>query len=104
MKYYLSVLKDYAKFSGRASRSEFWYFTLFNFLFSLLFGVIGEFMGQSSLSTGYSLATFIPSIAVLVRRMHDVDKSGWYSLIPIYNIILAVTAGDDSENNYGGKP
>lgn len=52
----------------------------------------------------YSIAVFIPGIAVLVRRMHDVGKSGWFALIPIYNIILAMTEGDSGDNAYGPDP
>tara|TARA_B110000459_G_scaffold179685_1_gene205868 strand:- start:986 stop:1153 length:168 start_codon:yes stop_codon:yes gene_type:complete len=46
----------------------------------------------------------IPGIAVAVRRMHDVGKSGWFILIPIYNIILAFTDGDSGDNKYGPNP
>ena len=52
----------------------------------------------------YSLAVLVPSIAVGVRRMHDVGKSGWFLLIPIYNLILAVTEGEKGENEYGQEP
>ena len=52
----------------------------------------------------YSLAVLLPSIAVGVRRMHDVGKSGWYILIPIYNFILAVTDGEQGANEYGPDP
>jgi uncharacterized membrane protein YhaH (DUF805 family) len=50
------------------------------------------------------LAIFIPSIAVGVRRMHDVGKSGWFLLIPIYNLILACTDGVQGDNEYGADP
>lgn len=56
------------------------------------------------LSNLYSLAVLVPSLAVAVRRMHDVGKSGWYILIPIYNLILAVTEGDNGPNEYGEDP
>lgn len=56
------------------------------------------------LSSIYSLGVLIPSIAVAVRRMHDVGKSGWYILIPIYNIILAVTDSQPGPNQYGPNP
>lgn len=52
----------------------------------------------------YSLAALIPALAVGVRRMHDVGKSGWYLLIPIYNLILAFTEGDAGDNEYGPNP
>ena len=56
------------------------------------------------LYTIYSLALLIPSIAVAVRRMHDVGKSGWFILIPIYGLILACTQGVKGENEYGTEP
>jgi uncharacterized membrane protein YhaH (DUF805 family) len=55
-------------------------------------------------STIYSLAVLIPGIAVAIRRMHDVGKSGWFLLIPIYNIILAITDGEKKSNEYGSNP
>ena len=82
MNYYLKVLQNYATFSGRARRSEYWYFVLFNVIISIALGFIGGMMGISILSNIYSLAILVPSIAVGVRRMHDVGKSGWYLLFP----------------------
>jgi uncharacterized membrane protein YhaH (DUF805 family) len=52
----------------------------------------------------YSLGTIVPALAVSVRRMHDVGKSGWYILIPIYNLVLACTNGDTGTNEYGPDP
>lgn len=104
MKYYLQVLKKYAVFDGRASRREYWYFALFNLMISVVLAIIDEEVGAGYLGTMYSLAVLVPSIAVAVRRMHDVGKSGWYCLIPIYNLILACTAGDTGENDYGPDP
>jgi uncharacterized membrane protein YhaH (DUF805 family) len=52
----------------------------------------------------YSIAVLIPGIAVAIRRMHDVGKSGWFILIPIYNLILAVTEGQRGPNEYGEDP
>ena len=74
-----SVFSKYANFSGRARRSEYWYYLLFYFLVSLLLGVITYY--ASSLALIYSLwilVMFIPSISVTVRRLHDIGKSGWY--------------------------
>ena len=104
MKWYLKVLKQYADFNGRARRKEYWMFALFNFLISFVIGFIGGIMEFTLLGTIYSLAVFIPSIAVAVRRMHDVGKSGWFILIPIYNLILACTNGESGENKYGSDP
>ena len=100
MNYYLKVLQNYAVFTGRASRAEYWYFALINVIISVALQMIaGE-----SIQGLYSLAVLLPSIAVAIRRMHDVGKSGWFVLIPIYNFILAVTEGDHGPNEYGEDP
>lgn len=105
--YYLKVVRDnYANFEGRARRSEYWYFVLFNFLISLVLGFVDGALGlmDFGISTVYSIAVIVPSIAVAIRRMHDVGKSGWFCLIPIYNIILAATDGEPNTNQYGPNP
>lgn len=80
-------LTRYTDFSGRSSRAQYWYFILATFLASLAGTLIaGDMVGNL-----ISLATLIPTIAVAVRRMHDVGKSGWFVLVPIYNFILTVT-------------
>jgi uncharacterized membrane protein YhaH (DUF805 family) len=104
MNYYLKVLQNYANFSGRARRKEYWMFVLFNFIASFILGFIGGLLDFPLLANLYSLAILLPSIAVAVRRMHDVGKSGWYVLIPIYNFILCVTEGNNGENEYGPDP
>lgn len=105
--YYTEVLRKYAVFEGRASRAEYWWFVLFNFLISLALSFVDAMMGFEEfmpLNTIYSFGVLIPSIAVAVRRMHDVGKSGWFILIPIYNLILTLTKGDDGPNEYGQDP
>ena len=104
MNYYLKVLQNYATFTGRARRSEYWYFALFNLIISFGFGFICGLIQVPELAIIYTLAIFIPSIAVGVRRMHDVGKSGWFILIPIYNLILACTDGVQGDNEYGADP
>lgn len=110
MNYYLSVLKKYAVFEGRASRAEYWYFVLFNYLAMFALASIDGFLGfsksseQSLLVQIYTFAVLIPSIGLIIRRMHDVNKSGWYALIPIYNLVLALTTGTVGKNKYGKKP
>jgi uncharacterized membrane protein YhaH (DUF805 family) len=104
MKWYLAVLKKYADFNGRARRSEYWYFALFNFLISMTLMVIGYSLRIPVLNSIYSLGVLLPSLAVAIRRMHDVNKSGWYILIPIYNLILAFTEGTKGPNDYGPDP
>jgi len=111
MKWYLQVLKKYSVFDGRARRKEYWMFVLLNMIFSYILGFIDGFTGMMDMESGYGLlsgiytvAVFLPYIAVTVRRMHDVGKSGWFCLIPIYNLILALTPGDEGENEYGSDP
>ncbi|HHH50029.1 MAG TPA: DUF805 domain-containing protein, partial [Saprospiraceae bacterium] len=90
---------------------EYWYFFLFNVLISIGVGMLDLTLGtyDASTDTGllgsvYSLGILIPAIAVGVRRMHDVGKSGWFLLFPIYNLILAFTEGEYGENEYGPDP
>ncbi|MCR9100340.1 MAG: DUF805 domain-containing protein [bacterium] len=104
MQYYLKVLQNYAVFEGRARRKEYWMFVLFNMLVSFAVGFVDGLTGIGYLGLIYSLGVLIPSIAVGVRRMHDVGKSGWFLLIPIYNLILAVTEGEVGANQYGPDP
>jgi len=104
MKWYLIALKKYAEFRGRATRSEYWYFVLFNIIFSFLINYIALTLQNSLLSTAYTLAVLIPGIAVSIRRMHDVNKSGWFILIPFYNLILACTEGNYGFNKYDPDP
>ena len=107
-----SVLTQYAGFSGRARRSEYWYFTLFN---AVLGGILNGLATQVSffavIATLVSLALLIPGLAVSVRRLHDIGKSGWYLLfvlIPLVGaIILLVWDCKDSQpgdNAYGPNP
>ncbi|MDP3953979.1 MAG: DUF805 domain-containing protein [bacterium] len=103
MHYYIEVLKKYAVFSGRAGRAEYWYFVLFNIIIGFVLGFIegSNFKGDGPLSNIYHLAVLLPSLGVAIRRMHDVSKSGWFILIPIYNLILALRRGDTGDNKYG---
>lgn len=77
---------------------------MFNIIISIILGFVGGLTGATILSNLYSLAVLIPGIAVGIRRMHDVGKSGWFMLIPIYNIILACTEGVQGNNEYGADP
>jgi uncharacterized membrane protein YhaH (DUF805 family) len=107
MNHFITVLKKYAVFSGRASRAEYWYFILFNTIIAFVLGLITGSTGTSEaafIPMIYNLALLVPSIAVGVRRMHDVNKSGWFLLIPFYNLYLAVTEGTHGPNDYGADP
>jgi uncharacterized membrane protein YhaH (DUF805 family) len=107
MNWYLKVLQNYVTFSGRARRKEYWMFTLVNVIISIVLAIIDGLIFDNPvgiLRGLYSLAVLLPSLAVAVRRMHDVGKSGWFILIPIYNLILACTEGEHGENAYGPDP
>ena len=120
MKWYLKVVRDnYANFSGRARRQEYWMFVLFNMIFAFLTAFVGGLLGVMfnapelgmALYGIYLLAIIIPSIAVLVRRLHDIGKIGaWFfiSFVPfiggIWLLILMCTEGERIENQYGVDP
>lgn len=104
MNYYFKVLRSYAVFGGRARRSEYWYFFLCNIIASLVLSIIGVMMKTTILYSLYSLAVALPAVAVGVRRMHDVGKSGWFSFIPVYGLILACAEGTYGDNQYGTDP
>ncbi len=104
--YFVKVLQNYVNFDGRARRSEYWYFVLISTIISIILNFVDAAIGSGIgiLGAIFSLGTLLPSIAVGVRRMHDVGKSGWFLLIPIYNLILACTNGDTGANAYGDDP
>ena len=118
MNWYLKVLKQYADFSGRARRKEYWMFVLFNMIFAIVamildnvLGIAMEGIGYGPLYGLYVLAMLIPGLAVVVRRLHDVGKSGWMiliALIPligsIWLLVLMVTDSNTGENQYGQNP
>ncbi len=104
MRYYRRVLSKYATFAGRAGRKEFWYFLLANLIiYKLILIIEGSFLG-SEISWYYALALFIPTVAVAVRRVHDVGKRGWFILIPIYSWILFMLSGNSFDNKFGPAP
>jgi len=110
--------KNYANFSDRASRSEYWLFCLLIFIATIVLSIIDGLTGTYNIKSGhgllntiFSLAAFIPSIAVSVRRLHDVNKSGWWlliSLIPIIGaiwlLVLYCTKGTEGDNEFGSDP
>lgn len=106
------VVKNYANFSGRARRSEYWYFALANFVFGAVSGMLSvvypEFMYLVYI-VGFAL--LVPGLAVCVRRLHDIGKSGWWYLIGfvpyIGALVLLVFFVKDSqpgENKWGPNP
>jgi uncharacterized membrane protein YhaH (DUF805 family) len=104
MKWFLEALKKYAVFEGRARRKEYWYFALFYSLLAVVVNLISLEIRMPLLYTFFAVAFLVPSVAVGVRRMHDVNKSGWFILIPIYNLILCCTPGTEGPNKYGPDP
>jgi uncharacterized membrane protein YhaH (DUF805 family) len=110
MHWYTDVLKKYAQFTGRARRQEFWMFTLFSVGIAIVLGIIGGLIGFSLLSTLYSLAVLVPSVAVGVRRLHDTGRSGWFmllALIPVIGLVLIyflAIEGEKSDNAFGPDP
>jgi uncharacterized membrane protein YhaH (DUF805 family) len=101
MKYYFEAFRKYAVFSGRASRSEFWFFYLFSSLAAFVLGFVCEFVGTifgvnpnaaASPADLYVLAALLPTWAVLVRRLHDIGATGWWAVVPFaaYLVWLAV--------------
>ncbi len=91
MQYYLAVLKKYAEFTGRSTRSEYWFFVLFNLIIAIVLSVLGALVHPlMALYYLYSLGVLIPSIAVGVRRLHDIGKSGWWLLIALVPLLGAL--------------
>ncbi len=110
-----TVLKDkYATFSGRAARSEYWWFALFSVIASSILTVIDTAIFGSDfgvLGPIFSLAVLVPSIAVGVRRLHDLGRSGWWLLIiliPLIGFLILlyffVQKGTDGPNEHGPDP
>ena len=109
-----AVFGKYATFNGRADRSEFWWFYLFVFIVGVVLGSCFTLTGIKFfnwLSYIFSLAVLIPEIAVAVRRMHDINKSGLWVLINfvpligwIWFIVLAAKPSDPNPNQYGPVP
>jgi len=118
MGWYLEALKKYAVFGGRSRRKEYWYFVLFSLIVSLVLSAIDALLGTFSSSTNvgllggiYGLAIIIPSIAVSVRRLHDIDRTGWWvliSLVPVIGtivlLVFAALEGTPGENRFGPNP
>lgn len=124
-----AVFENYANFSGRARRSEYWFFTLFNFLVNVAVNLLVRLFGGSTALLGtsetlpfvamaifglfflFALVMLIPSLAVSVRRLHDTGRSGWnllWSLLPIIGTIVLIvffaTEGQPGRNKYGPNP
>ena len=123
MEWYLKVMRDnYANFSGRARRKEYWMFVLVQTIVMIGLMILDSFLGLDfelqGISLGYGylyliglIVHFIPSLAVIVRRLHDVGKSGWFYfifLIPLIGVlwllVLYCTEGQKQDNKWGPDP
>ena len=118
MNYYLKVLQQYGDFNGRARRTVYWIYNIINsiiggllFFLDYLLGTTIDSLGLGVLYLVYALFVFIPGVAVAVRRLHDVGKSGWMlliALIPligaIWLLVLYLTDSNPGENKYGPNP
>jgi uncharacterized membrane protein YhaH (DUF805 family) len=118
MNWYIEVLKKYTVFIGRARRKEYWFFVLFNMIFAIVAMILDNVLGVAITGVGYGpiyiiymLAVLVPGLAVAIRRLHDVSKSGWYLFIGFIPIIggiwLLILLCKDSvpgENQYGPNP
>lgn len=102
MNWYLKVLRQYVDFNGRARRKEYWMFTLFNILISLGFLMLDMLLfdhdpsdpeDTAILRSIYSLAVLLPGLAVSVRRLHDINRSGWWMMILFVPVIAAAIVG-----------
>lgn len=107
MEYFLNGLKQYAEFSGRTARLDYWMYGLINLLIMLVL----ELIFGSMVSGVYSLAVLLPTLAICVRRLHDIDHSAWWILvilIPFIGFIVlfvfVMMKGTPSENRFGPNP
>jgi uncharacterized membrane protein YhaH (DUF805 family) len=119
MNWYLAVLKNYGEISGRARRKEYWSFYLINFVFAFIAAFLDGILrtgfnggrGTGIIYLLFTLVVFIPSLAVFIRRLHDVGKSGWWMFItlvpiigPFWLLAILLTDSDPGENHYGSNP
>ncbi|MFI1223989.1 MULTISPECIES: DUF805 domain-containing protein [unclassified Streptomyces] len=111
MNWYLDVLKNYAGFSGRARRKEYWMFVLFNFIIGVVLSVVGTAIDTQIPYYLYLAAVIVPSLAVVVRRLHDTGRSGWWffiALVPLVGTIILIvflaSEGKPETNEHGVNP
>ena len=102
---------NYVNFSGRACRSEYWYWILFIIIADIVAAIIDQTLGIQLVTGLFGLVTIIPNIAIAIRRLHDLDRTGWWILlgfIPLIGWIILliwyVTKGTDGPNRFGPDP
>jgi uncharacterized membrane protein YhaH (DUF805 family) len=103
-----SGFQNYVNFNGRSSRSAFWYWVLFAIIVGIVTGVIDYALGISLINPLAQLALLLPGIAISARRLHDIDRSGWWLLlafIPLIGAIILIVwyclAGTPGPNRFG---
>jgi uncharacterized membrane protein YhaH (DUF805 family) len=106
-----SCFSKYATFTGRAPRSEYWFFVVFQILVNVVTVAVDRAMDTTAIGALVDLVLILPALAVGVRRLHDIDKSGWWllvGLIPLvgwlFIIIWACTKGSLGPNRFGPDP
>jgi uncharacterized membrane protein YhaH (DUF805 family) len=118
MNYYMTAMRKYADFSGRARRKEYWFFYLVNVIITFVLMMIDVVLSQSIngypvvlFAPIYALVIIIPTLAVTVRRLHDIGKSGWWyfiQMVPfigsLWLLVLMFTDSNTDENQYGSNP
>jgi uncharacterized membrane protein YhaH (DUF805 family) len=118
MNWFLYSLRNYAKFEGRATRPEYWYFMLMTMLTFIILAVFDGILGRFDSSAGigllsgiYLVAVMIPSLAVGARRLHDTGRSGWWQLVNVVPyigwvvvIVLFALRGHPESNRFGDVP
>ena len=112
MTQFTQAFKRYSDFSGRSSRSDYWWFAIINLLFLALAKVLDGVLDSGvALQSLYMIATLCPSLALSVRRLHDADRSGWVVLVvlvpilgPLILLALMTSSGTEGENRFGPQP
>ena len=109
--WFVKCLKNYANFTGRARRKEYWFFTLTYLITMIITIIIDSILGTNGIFTGiFILAMIVPSLSVAIRRLHDINRSGWYWLIQIIPLVgpilflIWLTTETKPEVNQWGQP
>jgi uncharacterized membrane protein YhaH (DUF805 family) len=110
MEHFIDAFKNFANFSGRVRRRQYWMFSLFVVIFSIAIAIVEAFLGTFFIGGLFSLAVLVPSISIAARRLHDTGRSGWWQLIllvPLVGIIVLIVflvQDSKADNEYGPNP
>lgn len=100
-----TIMTEYAKFDNRVSRRDYWYFILIYMILYIGLAVVASIIpAMYIVVTIFALGIMLPSLGLAIRRMHDINKSGWWILVPIYNLWLVCQPGDKGSNQHGDDP